>query len=180
MMLFNRFFLPYISQPMPSFVLANSVWTLSASVQGKQVEPMHVQTSGFDWHYPSASVWTTAIPKVSQGIKLSDNLEGRPDSEPVEDVLLADPELKKPSLYAVVMYNDDYTPMEFVVSVLQDHFKHNLDSAVSIMLSIHHQGKGIAGIYPKDIAETKAQQVNREARQAGFPLLTQIEEQPAS
>ncbi|KND22014.1 Clp protease ClpS [Enhydrobacter aerosaccus] len=105
------------------------------------------------------------------------DIEGEPNTDPVEDVLLADPELKKPQMYAVVMYNDDYTPMEFVVDVLQNHFKHTLDSAISIMLAIHHQGKGIAGIYPKDIAETKAQTVNREARQAGYPLLSQIEPQ---
>ncbi len=105
------------------------------------------------------------------------DIEGEPNTDPVEDVLLADPELKKPQMYAVVMYNDDYTPMEFVVDVLQNHFKHSLDSAISIMLAIHQQGKGIAGIYPKDIAETKAQTVNREARQAGYPLLSQIEPQ---
>lgn len=124
-----------------------------------------------DWHYPS---YTPAMT-----IRLNhDDIEGRPDGEEDVDVLLADPELKKPQLYAVVMYNDDYTPMEFVVMVLQEHFKHDLDTAVAIMLAIHHEGKGIAGVYPKDIAETKAQQVNREARQAGFPLLTQIEPQP--
>ena len=83
-----------------------------------------------------------------------------------------------PPMYSVWLLNDDYTPMEFVVAVLQDHFKHNIDSAVNIMLSIHHHGKGVAGIYPKDIAETKAQTVNRQARQAGYPLLTQIEPQP--
>lgn len=122
-----------------------------------------------DWHYPMYPIDTT--------IKASDNATN-PDGEPVDDVLLADPELKRPQRYAVIMYNDDYTPMEFVVGILQDHFKHSLDQAVSIMLAIHHEGKGIAGVYPKDIAETKAQAVNREARQAGFPLLTQIEPQP--
>ncbi len=125
-----------------------------------------------DWHYPSYT------PNIFPTKLNNDDIDGRPDSEEVQDVLLADPELKKPQMYAVVMYNDDYTPMEFVVAILQEHFKHSLDSAVSIMLSIHHQGKGIAGVYPKDIAETKAQTVNREARQAGFPLLTQIEPQP--
>ena len=75
------------------------------------------------------------------------------------------------------MYNDDYTPMGFVVEMLQAHFRHDLDNAVTIMLAIHHEGKGIAGVYPKDIAETKAQTVNRAARQAGYPLLTQIEPQ---
>ena len=136
-------------------------------------------TTNMDWHLPA---WLpTQSPKQPQSpnslpARLTD-IEGEPNTDPVEDVLLADPELKKPQMYAVVMYNDDYTPMEFVVDVLQNHFKHSLDSAISIMLAIHHQGKGIAGIYPKDIAETKAQAVNREARQAGYPLLSQIEPQ---
>ena len=138
-------------------------------------------TTNMDWHLPS---WLpTQSPKQppsqspnSLPARLTD-IEGEPNTDPVEDVLLADPELKKPQMYAVVMYNDDYTPMEFVVDVLQNHFKHSLDSAISIMLAIHQQGKGIAGIYPKDIAETKAQTVNREARQAGYPLLSQIEPQ---
>lgn len=122
-----------------------------------------------DWHAPT---WLpSAMPTY-----LTDG-EGDANTEQAQDVLLADPELKKPQMYAVVMYNDDYTPMEFVVAVLQNHFKHSLDSAVNIMLAIHHQGKGIAGVYPKDIAETKAQAVNREARQAGYPLLSQIEPQ---
>lgn len=125
--------------------------------------------ASFDWHYPS-------LPIASPIKMIEDNHLG--EGERDEDVLLADPELKKPSMYAVVMYNDNYTPMEFVVMVLQEHFKHNLDTAVAIMLNIHHQGKGIAGVYPKDIAETKAQDVNREAKIAGFPLLTQIEPQP--
>lgn len=138
-------------------------------------------TTNMDWHLPA---WLpTQSPKQppsqspnSLPARLTD-IEGEPNTEPVEDVLLADPELKKPQMYAVVMYNDDYTPMEFVVDVLQNHFKHSLDSAINIMLAIHQQGKGIAGIYPKDIAETKAQTVNREARQAGYPLLSQIEPQ---
>jgi len=136
-------------------------------------------TTNMDWHLPA---WLpTQSPKQPQSpnslpARLTD-IEGEPNTDPVEDVLLADPELKKPQMYAVVMYNDDYTPMEFVVDVLQNHFKHSLDSAINIMLAIHQQGKGIAGIYPKDIAETKAQTVNREARQAGYPLLSQIEPQ---
>ena len=97
--------------------------------------------------------------------------------EEIADAELDDALKQPPSMYQVILYNDDYTPMEFVVDVLQNHFKHTLDSAISIMLAIHQQGKGIAGIYPKDIAETKAQTVNREARQAGYPLLSQIEPQ---
>lgn len=140
-------------------------------------------TTNMDWHLPAwlPTQITKQSPKQPQSpnslpARLTD-IEGEPNTDPVEDVLLADPELKKPQMYAVVMYNDDYTPMEFVVDVLQNHFKHSLDSAISIMLAIHQQGKGIAGIYPKDIAETKAQAVNREARQAGYPLLSQIEPQ---
>ena len=152
--------------------------TLNFSRQSVVSQPT---TTNMDWHLPA---WLpTQSPKQppsqspsSLPARLTD-IEGEPNTDPVEDVLLADPELKKPQMYAVVMYNDDYTPMEFVVDVLQNHFKHTLDSAISIMLAIHHQGKGIAGIYPKDIAETKAQTVNREARQAGYPLLSQIEPQ---
>lgn len=152
--------------------------TLNFSRQSVVSQPT---TTNMDWHLPA---WLpTQSPKQppnqspnSLPARLTD-IEGEPNTDPVEDVLLADPELKKPQMYAVVMYNDDYTPMGFVVDVLQNHFKHSLDSAISIMLAIHQQGKGIAGIYPKDIAETKAQTVNREARQAGYPLLSQIEPQ---
>ena len=152
--------------------------TLNFSRQSVVSQPT---TTNMDWHLPA---WLpTQSPKQppsqspnSLPARLTD-IDGEPNTDPVEDVLLADPELKKPQMYAVVMYNDDYTPMEFVVDVLQNHFKHTLDSAISIMLAIHQQGKGIAGIYPKDIAETKAQTVNREARQAGYPLLSQIEPQ---
>ena len=152
--------------------------TLNFSRQSVVSQPT---TTNMDWHLPA---WLpTQSPKQppsqspnSLPARLTD-IEGEPNTDPVEDVLLADPELKKPQMYAVVMYNDDYTPMEFVVDVLQNHFKHSLDSAISIMLAIHQQGKGIAGIYPKDIAETKAQTVNRKARQAGYPLLSQIEPQ---
>lgn len=146
------------------------------SVSDKSYVTSHAKSpsasAGFDWHYP------THTPIYVPARSSHEDIEGRPDGEEALDVLVADPELKKPQLYAVVMYNDDYTPMEFVVMVLQAHFNHNLDSAVAIMLAIHHEGKGIAGIYPKDIAETKAQTVNQEARIAGFPLLTQIEPQP--
>lgn len=96
-------------------------------------------------------------------------------STPHTDVAVAEPELAKPPMYAVVMYNDNYTPMEFVVYVLQSEFRHDMDTAVKIMLNIHNSGKGIAGIYPKDIAETKAKKVNSLAHREGYPLLTQIE-----
>ena len=91
--------------------------------------------------------------------------------------MLAPPVLKRPPQYAVVLMNDDYTPMDFVIEVLQQYFALNLDRATQVMLQVHHEGKGIAGIYPRDIAETKANQVNNYARSQGHPLLCQIESQ---
>ena len=90
-------------------------------------------------------------------------------------VQTAPPELKKPPMYAVVLMNDDYTPMDFVILILQQYFAMNLDQATEVMLTVHYEGKGIAGVYPRDIAETKANQVNNYARSKGHPLLCQIE-----
>lgn len=78
--------------------------------------------------------------------------------------------LKPPSLYQVVMLNDDFTPMEFVVFVLQEHFRHDIDTATQIMLKIHHDGRGVCGVYTKDVAATKVELVLAAARQAGHPL----------
>lgn len=99
------------------------------------------------------------------------------EQNPDVDVLLAPPELKQPPLYSVVILNDDYTPMDFVIEILQEYFSLELDRATQVMLTVHHTGKGIAGIYPRDIAETKANQVNNYARSEGHPLLCQIEPQ---
>ncbi|MBP3945251.1 ATP-dependent Clp protease adaptor ClpS [Psychrobacter sp. K31L] len=117
----------------------------------------------FDWHFPN--------------IPAQHAQDSAPEDEtsPQADVLVAEPEVAKPPMYAVVMYNDNYTPMEFVVYVLQSEFRHSVDSAVEVMLTIHNSSKGIAGIYPKDIAETKAKKVNSLAHREGYPLLTQIE-----
>ena len=75
-----------------------------------------------------------------------------------------------PSLYQVVMLNDDYTPMEFVVWVLQQYFQRDLESATQIMLKIHHEGRGVCGVYPQDIAATKVELVLSAARRDGHPL----------
>ena len=92
-----------------------------------------------------------------------------------EQALLEKPRLKKSPLYKVVLINDDYTPMEFVVQVLEIFFKMNREQATQIMLTVHTQGKGVCGIYTKDIAETKAAQVNQYARDHQHPLLCEIE-----
>lgn len=88
----------------------------------------------------------------------------------------AKPRLKTPPLYKVVMINDDYTPMEFVVQVLQIFFHHAREKAVQIMLQVHQSGRGVAGIYPAEIAETKVAQVNAYARKHQHPLLTVMEQ----
>ncbi|RCX08562.1 ATP-dependent Clp protease adaptor protein ClpS [Extensimonas vulgaris] len=75
-----------------------------------------------------------------------------------------------PKMYQVVMLNDDYTPMEFVVVVLQEFFGKDLETATQIMLKIHLEGKGVCGVYSRDVASTKVEQVLDAANQAGHPL----------
>jgi ATP-dependent Clp protease adaptor protein ClpS len=78
--------------------------------------------------------------------------------------------VKPPQLYQVVMLNDDYTPMEFVVMVLQQYFGRDMDTATLIMLKIHHEGRGVCGVYSKDVAATKVELVLSAARRDGHPL----------
>ena len=77
--------------------------------------------------------------------------------------------------YHVVMHNDDYTTMEFVVAMLMKHFHKPPAEALHIMLQVHHKGAGIAGVYTRDVAETKVAEVIDEARQEGMPLLLTVE-----
>ncbi len=83
--------------------------------------------------------------------------------------------LAKPPLYKVLLHNDDYTTMEFVVEVLQTVFHHDIQRATRIMLHVHQRGVGVAGTYPRDVAETKAEKVMALARAAEFPLLCTVE-----
>lgn len=85
------------------------------------------------------------------------------------------PKLKRPPLYKVVMMNDDYTPMEFVVHTLEVFFSMDPEKATQVMLTVHTQGKATCGIYSRDVAETKAAQVNQYARDNEHPLLCEIE-----
>jgi ATP-dependent Clp protease adaptor protein ClpS len=77
---------------------------------------------------------------------------------------------KPPQMYQVVMLNDDYTPMEFVVVVIQEFFNKDRETATQIMLKIHLDGKAVCGVYSRDVAATKVDQVQAAARQAGHPL----------
>jgi len=87
----------------------------------------------------------------------------------------AKPKLKPPSRYQVVMLNDDFTPMEFVVDVLQMFFGMPIEKASQIMLIVHTRGRAVCGVYSRDIAETKAFQVTQYAREHQHPLLCEIE-----
>lgn len=87
----------------------------------------------------------------------------------------AKPKLKKPPMYKVVLVNDDYTPMEFVVHILEVFFGMNREKATQIMLNVHTKGKGICGSYTRDIAETKVTQVNEYSKQNQHPLLCTLE-----
>ena len=95
------------------------------------------------------------------------NLADQFDSEIITDHKI---DLKKPKPYRVVLYNDHFTTMEFVVFILETIFHHPKDTAQRIMLDVHNKGKGIAGTYTRDIAETKAFQTRMMAKQYNYPL----------
>lgn len=86
------------------------------------------------------------------------------------------PKVKRPSMFKVIMLNDDYTTMEFVVHVLQKFFQKSFDEATQIMLHVHHKGAGVCGLYPFEIAETKVAQVTQYARKNDYPLQCSLEE----
>jgi ATP-dependent Clp protease adaptor protein ClpS len=77
---------------------------------------------------------------------------------------------KRPRLWKVIIHNDDYTTMDFVVEVLMKHFNKSVAEATQVMLQVHHKGSGIAGVYTRDIAESKVAHVTEEAKNNGHPL----------
>lgn len=100
-------------------------------------------------------------------------LEVRRDAQ----VLVAEPEVKtkKPPFFKVILLNDDYTPMDFVVLVLKNIFRKNHEEAISIMLEVHNRGAGVCGVFTRDVAETKTDQTVTFARQHEYPLQCQVE-----
>ncbi len=93
------------------------------------------------------------------------------------DVALEDgrPKPKEPRRFAVLLHNDDYTTMEFVIQVLRKFFRKTQEEALEITMKVHHEGRGLAGIYTSDIAETKVAQVEEYSRSNGFPLRASAE-----
>jgi ATP-dependent Clp protease adaptor protein ClpS len=104
------------------------------------------------------------------------------DTDPFQDnhnglaIQEVKPKLKKPPLYKVILLNDDFTPMDFVIEILMVFFAMSQDKATQIMLQIHTQGVGICGTYSKDVAETKVYLVNQYSREHQHPLLCAMEE----
>ena len=92
-------------------------------------------------------------------------------------VLLAEPKVKteRPPFFKVVLLNDDYTPMDFVVFLLKDVFRKIHEEAISIMLEVHHKGAGVCGVFTRDVAETKAELVITLARRNEYPLQCRVE-----
>lgn len=85
-------------------------------------------------------------------------------------------QVKRPAMFKVVLLNDDYTTMEFVVEVLQKFFQKTVDEATRIMLHVHYKGTGVCGIYPREVAETKVSQVIDYSRKHEYPLQCTMEE----
>ena len=112
------------------------------------------------------------IPLISMG-------ENKDSKDEVEGniKLAVKPKTKIPPLYRVLMMNDDYTPMEFVIEVLEKFFQKNREEATQIMLHVHQRGIGVCGIYAYDLAETKAMQVMNYARKYEHPLQVQLEKE---
>ncbi len=92
------------------------------------------------------------------------------------DVQEAKPKLKRPPLYKVILLNDDYTPMDFVVQVLETFFSMNREKATHVMIQVHTKGRGICGVFTREIAETKVLQVNEYSRKSQHPLMCTMEQ----
>jgi len=113
--------------------------------------------------------------------KPADNTNGNGGGELQEvrrdGLLLAEPEVKtkRPPYFKVVLLNDDYTPMDFVVFVLKDIFHKTHEEAVGVMMEIHNKGEGLCGVYTRDVAETKAELVITISRRNEYPLQCRVE-----
>jgi ATP-dependent Clp protease adaptor protein ClpS len=105
-------------------------------------------------------------------------MANHPDERLNDDVAVqeAKPKLKRPPLYKVILLNDDFTPMEFVVEVLKNFFGMSEEKATQVMLHVHTRGIGVCGVFSKDVAETKVRLVNDYSRQHQHPLLCAMEE----
>ena len=129
-----------------------------------------------DTHFNIMQQLCQRHPVLSQTRLSSDNDN---DNKKPSDVTVLEtkPKIKRPSLYKVIMLNDDFTPMEFVIHVLQLYFRKSQDEATQIMLHVHQRGVGVCGLYTYEVAETKASQVMDLARKNQHPLQLQLEKE---
>ncbi len=123
------------------------------------------------------SLSVAEVEKVGIVPRLQSDDEGERDDEGGIGTVTeaAEPKLKRPPMFKVILLNDDYTPMEFVVHILEKFFAMNREKATQIMLTVHTQGAATVGIFPRDIAETKSEQVNLYSQENNHPLLSTVE-----
>ncbi|WP_159564622.1 ATP-dependent Clp protease adapter ClpS [Budvicia diplopodorum] len=95
--------------------------------------------------------------------------------EEIADAELDEALKQPPSMYQVILNNDDYTPMEFVIEVLQKFFSYDIERATQLMLTVHYHGKAVCGVFTAEVAETKVTQINTYARENEHPLLCTLE-----
>jgi len=105
---------------------------------------------------------------------LSQGTKSNPDHGDGLLIAPSKPALKRPAMFQVILLNDDYTPMDFVVEVLLSFFGMSEEKATQIMLAVHTQGQAVCGVFTRDIAETKAALVNQYSAESGHPLLCEI------
>ena len=103
------------------------------------------------------------------------SLDAQDEGDTVVKTRPAEPQVQKPPLYKVILLNDDYTPMEFVVVVLMKFFRMDQERATQFMLAVHTTGSAVVGIFPRDVAETKSEQVNAFAQEHDHPLRSTVE-----
>jgi ATP-dependent Clp protease adaptor protein ClpS len=124
----------------------------------------------------SPTLKNMTTPTVGSSAPNEPNREGEQEFDRGLAVQEQRPEIKTPPLYKVLLLNDDYTPMYFVVQVLEQFFNMSSDSATRVMYAVHTQGKGVCGVFTKEIAETKVVQVNEFSRHHQHPLMCTMEE----
>ena len=120
--------------------------------------------------------WAAATPfSAMRNAHGDDGADDNLDDESGLATATAKPELKRPGMYKVILLNDDYTPMEFVVHILEKFFALNREKATQIMLIVHTEGAATVGIFPRDIAETKSELVNLYSQENNHPLMSTVE-----
>ena len=128
-------------------------------------------------------LFNKGLPKLVLGTPVNSKLANGDDGESDDQIdhdsglatATAKPQLKRPPMYKVILLNDDYTPMEFVVHILAKFLAMNREKATQIMLTVHTEGAATVGIFPRDIAETKSELVNLYAQENNHPLMSKVE-----